>query len=113
MGSLGEKWGPAWEDSKSDKLSSFALPYDQSKRIFHAGNLDELGVVIDLACRGVEEDGLKMKEFMGKYVETLGVLCLNREYEDGEIGRLGSPPSPPVLHPLHPYQPPPSFSCTS
>ena len=116
MGSLSEKWGPGWEESKADKLASFALPCDQSKRIFNAVNLDELGVVIDLACRGVEEDGVKMKAFMAKHVETLGMLCLNRECEAGEIGRLGMkpPPFPKTLNAsLPPHPPPPPLLCVA
>jgi hypothetical protein len=30
VGSLGDAWGPLWDDSKADKLSSFALPHDQT-----------------------------------------------------------------------------------
>jgi hypothetical protein len=102
MGSLGEGWGPQWEDSNPNKLSSFALPYDQSKRVFNTANVDELGEVVDLACGGKKEEAKVMREFMQKYVETLGLLCLNRDYVDGEVDRLGNnppppPPSPPIL----------------
>jgi len=92
MGSLGEGWGPQWEDSNPNKLSSFALPYDQSKRVFNAANVDELGELVDLACGGKKEEAKVMREFMQKYVETLGLLCLNRDYVDGEVDRLGNNP---------------------
>ena len=96
VGSLGDTWGPLWDDSKADKLSSFALPYDQSKRIFNEQSLPELGEVIDLACGGKEEDAYKMRLFMEKYVQTLTLLSLNREYIDGEVDRLGTAPTLPL-----------------
>jgi hypothetical protein len=107
-GKLGEAWGPTFDDKKADKLASFALPYDQSKRIFNEGTLPELFEVVDLACGGKAEDAVKMKTFMEKYVQTLGLLCLNRECKDGEIDRLGTPPPPPFLLPtMNSVTPPP------
>jgi hypothetical protein len=49
MGTLGEGWGVQFEDKNCDKTSSFALPHDQSKRIFKKGQLPGLCEVIDLA----------------------------------------------------------------
>ena len=96
IGKLGDTWGPMFDDKKADKLASFALPYDQSKRIFNEGALPDLFEVIDLACGGKVEDAKMMKRFMEKYVQTLTLLSLNREYKDGEIDRLGAltEPSP-------------------
>ena len=96
VGSLGDTWGPSWDDSKADKLSSFALPCDQSKRMFNERSLPELGEVIDPACGGKEEDAHKMRLFMEKYVQTLTLLSLNREFIDGEIDRLGTTPTLPL-----------------
>ena len=47
IGKLGDTWGPMFDDKKADKLASFALPYDQSKRIFNEGALPDLFEVID------------------------------------------------------------------
>jgi hypothetical protein len=38
MGALGDGWGPSWDEKKSDKLGSFALPHDQSSVCLTSSN---------------------------------------------------------------------------
>lgn len=66
MGKLGQGWGPGWDDKHSDKLGSFALPYDQSKRIFNKTQLPQLEEVIDLACGTRSDDAAQLKQFMNE-----------------------------------------------
>ena len=67
MGTLGEGWGPSWEDKKTDKLASFALPYDQSKKIFCTSQLPQLHDIIDIACGKRTDDAAQMKQFMTEH----------------------------------------------
>jgi hypothetical protein len=48
IGGLGAGWGPSWDEKKCDKLASFALPYDQSKRTFNLQQLPQLLEIVDM-----------------------------------------------------------------
>jgi hypothetical protein len=89
IGALGDGWGPSWDEKKSDKLGSFALPCDQSKRTFNLKQLPQLLEVVDIACSGRAEDGKKMGSFLTEHLQVLHLLCLTREYEEGEVNLLG------------------------
>jgi hypothetical protein len=64
MGTLGEGWGVQFEDKNCDKISSFALPHDQSKRMFNKGQLPGLCEVIDLVRGNRLDDALNVGALM-------------------------------------------------
>jgi hypothetical protein len=56
LGSLGAGWRVQFNETNSEKIPTFALPHDQSKKIFTKRQLPGLREVIDLAC-GNKNDG--------------------------------------------------------
>lgn len=64
MGTLGDGWDVQFEGKDKEKMSSFALPLDQSKRIFNKGQRDGLYEVVDLACGKNADDAVHMKSFI-------------------------------------------------
>ena len=58
-------------DEKSDKLGSFALPCDQSKRVFNLKQLPQLLEIVDIACSGRAEDGKNSGSFLTEHLQVL------------------------------------------
>jgi hypothetical protein len=93
LGSLGERWGVQFDDKNSEKMSTFALPYDQSKKIFNRNQITGLYEVIDLACGSKKDDALALRGFMLQYVSlSLSPPTRNRFYPP-------FPPPPPLFPP--------------
>ena len=59
---------------ESDGLGSFALPYDQFKRICNPKQLPQLLGVANVACTGRAEGANKFGCFMSEYVQVLSFL---------------------------------------
>ena len=64
IGGLGAGWGPIWDEKKCDKLTSFALPCDQSKRMFNLQQLPQLLEIVDIACTGRKDDTTLFASFL-------------------------------------------------
>ena len=101
LGALGEGWGPGWEGKENKKLASFALPCDQSKRIFNLEQLPALLEVVNIACTGrTEEHAKKMGSFLSEYLEVLA-----GRRPRSELGRTGLFFTNPETRPCSPASP--------
>jgi hypothetical protein len=75
MGALGEWRGVQFEDKNCDKLSSFALPHDQSKRMFNKAPMPGLHEVIDIARGPKKIDALDVRAFMLQHARPSPTVC--------------------------------------
>ncbi len=86
MGRLGAGWDHQWNENDKDKLEKFALPLDQSRRIFNLSNYEKLCDVVNIAYEGnKKEKASHSKEFLTEYLHVLRLLSMAEYVENDYI----------------------------
>jgi hypothetical protein len=89
LGSLGETWTHQWDEKNTKALKSIKLPFDQSKRIFQAGNLPSLRTAVEIAVPSSrEEHRTAWKQFLEDYVHVIARLTQSEEFTAHELDAL-------------------------